>query len=320
MHKSQYEKAGWIQHHSIVAHRQTCAPCLQPVVRSFAANVARVESAWLLLPTLVDTSVTSTKLSVQAVYEVLGTFDMDDPRQQDPVIQAAIQERFLALGMTHMQKIFDREDVLVALARFDHLLCHSQQPFVTHGVETILASQILNAWTAVESFLKDLWETAVNHGPRQWTNRVLEAKAVRGLKEQERSVPLSILQRHEYDVRLKMGSILKAKVPFETLEEVLAAYATVFGEEITRTYTPAMLTETRALEATRHLLAHRGGVVDRKFKGVVKQIARFASVEEGKQMHINGEMAGELARNGIALSLAILDDVDQRLKQAEANS
>ncbi len=316
MHPLKYENAGWVQHTPIAIHADECTPWLRPVIRAFAANIARIESAWLLLPYLVDTTMTSTALTVETLHTVLGTFDLDDHRQLDAEIKPKLETEFMRLSMKQAVEHFEEDDMKRALTRLDGILSNSISPFVRAGIETVLSSQILNAWTAVESLMKDLWETALNHGPEEWATKVMKSGSLKRLKEQEKAVSYSYLQEHRFDLRRKMGTILKTKLKFETVQEVVDAYGLVFGADVDISYTRDAILHVQTLEATRHLLAHRGGIVDVKFKGRMKTLLDRDLVI-GKPLTINGDLAGMLTSAGVTFSMALVDLVDRKFKEYE---
>jgi hypothetical protein len=317
-----FEKAGWIEHHQFLALAANCDPRLAPVVFPFAENISRFESAWLLPPYLVDTSQKNVEVSLIALHNILGTLDTKDPRLKDEAIETKVQEEFLRLVLERLGKIHEtetRDDSLnVALGALNALL-ENCPPLIIKGIKTILESQIVTAWTAVECCAKDLWELAVNIGPRDWTDRVMRRGKYRGEKEHEKSIPISRLDDVGYDLRLKMGTISKERIQFETLDEVLAAYCVIFGDEIKTLYAP-FLQGTLALEATRNVLVHRAGIVDRKSLGKIKRTSFFPEAEIGKKLEIDGEVVGKLTSDGLHLAEILIGIVDPKIRQHDPNA
>ena len=312
MHPSQYELAGWIQHHPIAVRASQCSPHLRPIVRSFAANIARIESAWLLLPYLVDTTVNSTAVSLEALHNVLETFDSSDPRQDVPEHKEAIKQEFFRLSMRDAVRYADENDLERALGRLDSILSNAVNPYVARGVETTLASQILYAWTAVESLTKDLWVAAINYGPKRWASKVLKSKPLKSLKEQEKSISISTLQLYQYDIRFRMGTILKEKINFETADEVLDAYVSVFGEAAKTSFPEDALLHVQALEAIRNLIAHRGGIIDLKFQSKIKKLFN-QELHVGRPYYVTGKLAGMLTHGGIEFGMGLVNLVENSL-------
>ena len=313
-----YEKAGGLNHGEILQLLSPSEPCLRPIILAFAANVARIESAWLLLPFLVDSTMNGTILTMKTVHKVLGTLDIDDPRQLDPEIKKRLESEYVRTSISEATKYANENGMDRAISRLNHVLEHSALPFIKTAVETTLASQIMNAWTTAESLSKDLWVSALNYGPKEWASKIMAGSSMKSRKDQERSVSISSMQRYKYDISNKLGNIFREKISFETAKEVISAYEAVFGADVKKHIPETTSRLVTALEASRNLFAHRGGIVDRVFMGKVSGIECFKDLEFGSQLIIDGKMAGELTWAGIGFSVGLLAMVDFHMKQADA--
>jgi hypothetical protein len=317
MHESKYSKAGFHAWLNLSQRANAIDPRLRPVMRAFAANVGRIESMWMLLPYLVDTATNSTAMTVRAVHNLFGTTDLLDPAIDWEQSEEKFHAEFQRLCIENELRIGDENTLQRALQRLDQVLDNSPQPFIKNGVETVLIGQITNTWTAVEILMKDLWETALNHGDARWVSKLMKSKGLQETKEQEKSIPVTTLHKFSFDLSKKMGTVMKDKIRFETVAEVLAAYSSVFGDEFLKIFPEKSIPLLETLEATRNVFAHRGGLVDAKFIKTMKRLAPGDVFTEKVKLKVDGVLAGNLAINGISFCLATINYVAKQFEEKE---
>ena len=195
---------------------------------------------------------------------------------------------------------------------------------IRDAILAALAGQLLWGWTAFESMLTDLWLAAINHGPKEWAERVVEkpasqtkAEGERGSKEQEKSIPIASLKNYgNYDLRRSMGRLLmdQKKVDFQSLNNARRAYEAAFGEApIKAIFEKPGHVEVKALEAVRNLYAHRRGVVDGKFKKLVSKFPRFAGLRLNEEIPLDAEMVTVLNTAALRCGKELLRFVDAKL-------
>jgi hypothetical protein len=88
--------------------------------------------------------------------------------------------------------------------------------------------------------------------------------------------------KYNFDLRGCLGSVLKSKFDFTSFDGIAEAYLKAFGEckELQE-----LGKDLKRLEQVRHLIVHRGGLVDEKFVYLTKMKVRpdtvlFIRVEE----------------------------------------
>lgn len=128
-------------------------------------------------------------------------------------------------------------------------------------------------WTAFESFATDLWTGALNQAT-PLAHRALNCTS-NDDKEQvgisRRHIEVGLAARYGFDLRRSLGTILKAKFDFTSFDGIESAYTQAFGNcgEL------GDWKDTMGrLEQIRHLILHRGGIVDDKFLKTTKIKAR----------------------------------------------
>jgi hypothetical protein len=130
----------------------------------------------------------------------------------------------------------------------------------------LVLSMVSGLWTSFEVLATDLWVTAVNAYPDVYAGRCL-ARAERGQDSEDfdgKQVSVRLLSKYGFDLRQKLGEILRPKFDFTCLSGQSHAFTAAFGraDELESIFADVNLNE---LEATRHVIVHRAGVADEEF-------------------------------------------------------
>lgn len=134
-----------------------------------------------------------------------------------------------------------------------------------------------------------------------------EAPSVEGLVG--RQVSVGLLARHGFDLRTKLGTVLAPKFDFTSVSGIRIAYATVFGKESTVGESlgePALA----RLEATRHLVVHRAGIVDDEYIRRTLDAMRI-----GEPLQLTGTQVSQLANGAVGAGSRLLRALDLWLTQ-----
>jgi hypothetical protein len=164
----------------------------------------------------------------------------------------------------------------------------------TFGMQGILYALLTEAWTAFESLAQDLWVRIVNVYPVPLAQRVLEPTANLEAGNQVKSISWKIIKDFGFDLTADMGTLLlrQKSVDFQQLKSIKAAYSVAFDGETDVIFESAN-PKLDILEATRNLLAHKGGVIDKKFKDRVANVPGLAESIEGAQLFFTGPVVRE---------------------------
>ena len=169
------------------------------------------------------------------------------------------------------------------------------------GVEAVLAAMVMASYAAFETLAADLWVEAVNRHNSLATNWME--------KNSEKQIPGAVLASYEFNVSSYMGTILHStkKVSFESLNDIRNLYRQAFKGAMDDAFEP--IDDLVKAEKTRHLFAHRGGLVDRKFKDQMKDYPEYTSAVIGERLRLTGPVTGSYvaacAKCGVALLKAI---------------
>lgn len=147
-------------------------------------------------------------------------------------------------------------------------------------------------WTAFECLAGDLWVASLNHatklGQRILSSIPHDDAEKFGLSR--RHIDVGLAARYGFDLRRSLGTVLRSKFDFSSVDGIEVAYKQAFGIVSPLHETDcATLSE---LEQVRHLIVHRGGVADDKFLKLTKLKVRRAKILSLALSQVGDYMAG----------------------------
>ena len=124
-------------------------------------------------------------------------------------------------------------------------------------------------WTAFECLAGDLWANSLNQGTTALAQRVLSSlpSEADGSGLSRRQIEVGLAARYNFDLRRSLGTILRPKFDFTSFDGIASAFEQAFGRCEALQKREGRLKE---LEQVRHLIVHRGGIVDDKFLKISK--------------------------------------------------
>ena len=152
---------------------------------------------------------------------------------------------------------------------FQHL---KDNEIVETATRSLLSAAIVQGWGAFEILVTDLWITALNGNPR-FAHNSLATLTSRSAAQNPKQITVDDLAVFGFDLRDHMGTLLSERFKFTGVEPIEKSYLAAFGGTSGCTQRIKSIFEKpplRELEATRHLLAHKNGVVDKKFNQKAK--------------------------------------------------
>lgn len=177
------------------------------------------------------------------------------------------------------------------------------------SAQVLLLAETVFLWTTFECLCKDVWIAALDSG-----NTGLAQRALRGLPSDQvedgisrKSIEVGVLAKHGFDLRHCLGTVLVARFKFSDPDLIRRTYVAVFE-------TPQKFEdifdrgELKLLAATRHLIAHRGGIVDEKYR----QTSGSSQVV-GETMAIDARTVSTFATSALHSGVELLQEIDARL-------
>jgi hypothetical protein len=225
------------------------------------------------------------------------------------------EERERRLNEQPEEVVSTNEDVANAVHMLTQLCSvETGHEHTRKGVEALLVGLLLHTWTAYEAFVTDIWVAAINSNPRKFVNQIANAKSAENAEmQQEKSIPISYLSRFGFDLRNKMGAVLKRKFDFDRLRGIAHAYESTFGKDAKGLFDTSQLNSANmaALEAIRNLFAHRSGKSDLQFRDLIKKCHgspyhHLQHLEDDKKVEVDGIMVREFFYSASIHALAML--------------
>jgi hypothetical protein len=275
-------------------------PALHAVVIAFQRNVDRIDSVALLLPYFVHMGMHSAKHGGLAWATCGSTVYQRDIRTGDLV------EGIIGRGWETVAEYLDnraniKTGVEGALSQITHWSYLEED-----AVDAWLASLVVGAWTAFEVMATDLWEEALNDHPQGLAG--LQGKA----RNEAKSINVTLLQKHNYDIRKKMGTILKDKLKARGLEDIRAGYMLAFAEHNSNIKSALDDQSLDRLQSLRNVLVHQAGIADKKFcKAVDKyQMTEFEGIAGKSSVQLDGKIVRDIINPAMAASVKLIQAVD----------
>jgi len=123
-------------------------------------------------------------------------------------------------------------------------------------------------WTTFECLAGDLWANSLNQGTTL-AQKVLTSlpNETDGSGLSRRHIEVGLAAKHNFDLRRSLGTVLRPKFDFTSFDGISSAFEQAFGrcEELQE-----LESSLKELEQVRHLIVHRGGIVDDKFLKISK--------------------------------------------------
>lgn len=282
-------------------------PALRPAETVFRDNAFRVKS--LSIFPIIAIALASRKdlFFGAAIMRVTGDIqpvNRDAPQQQE-IRQAntEIWKRFLESA----DAASDSRTAADVLGALQHIESVSGDPKITSGIEAWLSAQVVGAWTTFETLAGDLWEAALNCHPAGLSD--LKGKG----SSEQKTVQLSILQKHKFDLSKSMGTVLREKRSFDRLNDVRKYYEEAFFEDAKKISDIINDKSIDTLNAVRNLIVHRGSVVDQKYLDRTKSIVDVPKAAVGDSIMLDGFIVATLVQPVLQLGRELIIAVDDWL-------
>ncbi len=156
-------------------------------------------------------------------------------------------------------------------------------------IDAFGGSLVIEAWTLFESLSEDLWEAAINFHP-----------TVLGALNGKAKISFDDLQKNAFNVRHKMGTLLKRKeaVGFRAINDIRDAYRLAFTDQFKPIEDILNDSGLQYAAAVRNLLIHKRGIIDKEFHEQTAGIAdvpRYAPNGPPVAFPLTGETCAKLS-------------------------
>jgi hypothetical protein len=299
---------------------------LEAVVGAFGFNVKQT-LGMILAPAVVGYIASDLQRTLdQGELRIAGNISGPPPRltmeMMDHAKKSQIEDLRRNASLSHEEQM---GQVSIAFGRsLNFIDIAAAHPRGREGFDAMLASLLVGSWTAIETMAADLWEAALNDHPVQLAELVGEIREFkRGdkakpsaskptlEKENRKTVLLDLIKENDYEVRKKMGTILRRRYHFSRLYEARVAYGAAFGEGAKDIKRSIMDYSLDALSAIRNVQVHNSGVIDAEYlerKVYLKD--RIPSGEIGQRLSLDGVVAIGFIKPALATASSLIAAVD----------
>ena len=288
---------------------------LWPVIHAFRSNIQRLESMLYLPKYLTWLSRSYERKYCQSLLEVTqGIATNDLPQSQVEEVNGKLNEllaRWIEEVKTQRIHFVGGEVEQVGTRSIDALLPIGGG-IAWLGLESILIGQITGAWTAFEVLVGDLWEAALNCHPETLSTLKGSRKpggTTEGKQKDDKQIALDLLGLHGYDLSNKMGTILRDKLGFATLERARECYSMAFDDKKITDVIVRPCIDT--LQSVRNVFVHKAGFADKVFKSNTAGISLFSTVMIKQRIPIDGPLIQSCIRPVMHCAMELISLVSE---------
>ena len=186
----------------------------------------------------------------------------------------------------------------------------TKEPKIGEALRLIRHMTLLLSWTSFECVASDSWEAAVNVRPLMlghpaFANLPQDGEDIAGLET--RSVSVGLLAKHGFDIRGKLGTLLKSKFDFTGVSGIRKAYGAAFGNKLPL---DKVLGDENlsGLEAVRHAIVHRAGIADELY---LKRT--HSTIALGTRIEVDDKMKEVFVSASVNAGCSLLEHIDKYL-------
>lgn len=292
-------------------------PALKPVYDAFVWNFQRTREMALVMSQVGHVGQRMQRAYDLALLEITGTLDeIDDPKV---LALANTKLRRFILAEAELAKT-NNEEWQVHLRDMIDNGTRCVELFDTQGGKRALneffASCLISTWTTFETTAGDLWEAALNAHPRGLS----ELKGTKKPKSSGRDelegdrkgkeIALDWLHRYQFDLRDRMGTVLRSRHRFDRLSGLRLAYLQAFEKDSARLEEILNRDAIDALNSVRNLLVHKAGIADSEYERRSSSWA-IPKAAIGERISLDGDIVYGLIEPVSMATLELLAEVDR---------
>lgn len=173
---------------------------------------------------------------------------------------------------------------------------------VAPGVQALFAAMVMGAYVALENLAGDLWVAAVDKRDALATNW----RKGNNIKQ----FPDAFLGSG-YNLSSKMGTLIRQNkmVSFTSWNDIKQAYSSAFAGALDSAFVPSG--PIYLAEKTRHLFAHRSGLVDDKFRQETEAYPEYQGLVSGERLRLTGSVVKVRVEACLQCGANLLKGADQ---------
>jgi len=301
-----------------IAENLNSAEILYPAVGAFSQNMERVHFLpRFILETLWGYSIANRCLGSMSVPGGFFIPFITGIPTED-ALQATGSEEFVIQYHTKLRTYFALLNQNGIETHFDamwrkmcnlveHVSMDPDEVIAGPGIDALYFSMVLNSYAAFETLASDMWVAVLNWKPSLYD---------RFVKSEDTKVTVGDMAKFGFDLRTRMGDFLRETntSSFGSLNAIKRSYMSVFGQPIEAAFTGHHINRT---EKTRHLIAHRAGLIDNAFIEDSKKWNDFGPFIEGDYLRLHGSQVRNLVDACVKTAVDLIKAVDEWISRNE---
>jgi hypothetical protein len=334
-----HELTRWAEERSPDLRFECKLEALHPVRAAIVLNINRLLAMAVLPNRLI---VQSRRLEAANRFALFKLFKRPWAEPGDDLTQVDAEMERILPTIDFRSSDPDESSLMFAARTIEATTRLHNVPYI--GAETLLASTVTGGWTAIESFLGDLWEVALNLHPADLC--LLDGKADRiqnkagtGIEKYDRaqggvastsnnekagaSITLKQIQdltRKRFDLSDRMGTVLKNRFSFQKLVTTREAYSRAFHEKRRADEIDAALSNPAidALNLVRNVLVHSAGIADEKYCDRLNNVLLAPKAQLGEKIPLTADNVVCMLHPAFKACSELLSAVDRWIRNHPA--
>jgi hypothetical protein len=304
-------------------------PSIVTIARAFASNLDRPFQLATSLPIICFRSALRETWQSKARFSVFGNLDTEPTSE---VQRAALLDALKTISSkwfeSHAGTPAQSQELLneawpYGLWLLNEMATAEVQPNpIRNSITAILSSVLLGSWTAFEVLAGDLWVAALNDRPRLGFAALDADKSDSDSDEEKErkdkvkfTLPVKLLRKYKYDLKTRMGSVLRKKWDFARRVEAKEAYLKTFRKPSDKHVLESIFDDQKLIwmAAIRNSIVHDGAIADHEFTCQIKRHPQLRTVKEGESIPLRGSLVREFIDAASQRGLELIKFVDDWL-------
>ena len=317
-------------HHPWNLHRNPKTAEIKQVAEFFAGRCARLRGLMQLPAQIGNATIKLRDTFTRSIFEVTGRLEAGElTAEQQKKIESRSNDLFAEMAdqTIRLQGTPEWDDHVLkslvdGLVAVEHM---GADPRSFGMLQASMMSYLTTGWTIIETMSGDLWEAALNAHPSSLANLTGSPKRLKGGQvnkssaqsaKEWKSVSLDDISMHGFNIENKMGSILRSKFNFASLEGIREAYACAFGNRSPQVERALIDPSLDSLSAIRNVIVHRDAHADNEYIKKTKGLGALPKAELREHILLNGDIVVRLLKPAIVAANQLLIAVDDWLAKA----
>ena len=282
--------------------------CLMEVAESFNWNLVRT-STFALMPAWIALEVVREQLWIDyasvkdgcSLNPDLAAYASEPLSQNIQAEYARLVEGYKALPDEPAKRLLEDIGIFFIEARIP------TSRGIAVGVEVIFESIVRESATAFEDLVRELWAVVLDNDDGSMASRVMGSLR----KPSKDVVPTFNPKTHPGSYQVETRQVV-----FQKLEKIKELYAVAFGTTASTLFDSVNAGYINVLYAFRHVLVHKRGKADSKFREQLANYPEFAHIKG--EIVLDGEIVRKMRDAAMMLGRKLIELADAELQRQGA--